>query len=234
MLDIIEIKELKFKVRLPSDNYIIKEILEDNVKFLPESSLQNLDTIIDVGAHIGVFSIYYSQFAKEVCAYEPFDENYNLLCENIALNNISIIHPYNLAVVGNKKEKVMLYRSEISNARHTLLPPPYCSNYLIQKPYKIVEAISLDEIMRDKKDKNVLLKLDCEGSEYDIIINSDIQTFNNIKTIIAETHEPENNLTEYNTSYLIEILKSMNYEVEWRLYFRENQIIVGNLLAIKK
>ena len=44
--------------------------------------------VIDIGAHIGVFSIYAQRLAKNVTvySYEPFDESFRLLQENIRIN----------------------------------------------------------------------------------------------------------------------------------------------------
>lgn len=66
--------------------------------------------IIDIGANIGVYSLFASQSKNTtIYAYEPMPENYNLLKENISLNKLKKnIFPFNLAI-GAREEKRKLY-----------------------------------------------------------------------------------------------------------------------------
>ena len=60
--------------------------------------------VIDLGAHIGVFSVYAALYgAEKVYAYEPLKENYDLLVKNIAVNNLQDkIIPIQKAVTDKK------------------------------------------------------------------------------------------------------------------------------------
>jgi hypothetical protein len=54
--------------------------------------------IIDVGAHIGIFTLYAAKRGKRVIAIEPVPSNYKWLHVNIRLNNIKNVIPLNIAL----------------------------------------------------------------------------------------------------------------------------------------
>ena len=61
------------------------------------------DIVIDVGAHIGLFSLLVSQFCKtgKIFSFEPIRENFDLLVSNLELNHIENVFPFNVAVSKN-------------------------------------------------------------------------------------------------------------------------------------
>ena len=77
--------------------------------------------IIDVGANIGVYSIFAANANNTIVyAFEPMIDNFKLLSENIRLNQLEKrILPFNSAV-GVKKEKRNLYLGE--SPFHSFLP----------------------------------------------------------------------------------------------------------------
>ena len=137
-------------------------------------------TIIDIGAHIGLFSIYALKCnPKEIIAFEPIKENYDLLKENILLNKIENIKCYNVAI-SDKISDVEIYFNE-----------DFAAHSLIKKeghPRK-VKSISLKNIFDENKISECgILKLDCEGSEYLIFEALIEKYYNKIKEIIMEYH----------------------------------------------
>ena len=78
------------------------------------------NVIIDIGAHIGLFSIYALKYnPKEIIAFEPIKENYNLFKENILLNKIKNIKCYNVAVSDEKSEVEIYFNQDF--AAHSLI-----------------------------------------------------------------------------------------------------------------
>lgn len=63
-------------------------------------NLKKEDTLWDVGANVGLYSIYAAKFAKcKVLSFEPESQNYALLVRNIALNSIGdLCMPSNIAI----------------------------------------------------------------------------------------------------------------------------------------
>ena len=64
--------------------WLIEEYKRENF------SIESNDVIIDIGAHIGLFTIYASQFSKngEIYSFEPMKDNFELLNKNIISNKV--------------------------------------------------------------------------------------------------------------------------------------------------
>jgi len=141
------------------------------------------DIVIDIGANIGVFSVYAAAMgAKKVFSYEPTNEAYEVLLRNISSNRFEdIIIPYRLAVTEANGKAV----------RIPLKSSPY--NRILDgnasEPHDVVSTVSLESILKKNGiDQLDLLKIDCEGEEYRILLNTDASIFQKIKTIRMEYH----------------------------------------------
>ncbi len=144
-------------------------------------------TVIDVGANIGVFSIYAARSgAAIVYAFEPNKESFDLLVNNIKINKLEkIVIPFNLAVGVLDGEQISIPKSS----------SPY--NKTVHRSieldeYDIVETISLPTFFQ-KNNINCIdfLKMDCEGAEYEIIYSMIEENFKKIVTFRVEHHYPE-------------------------------------------
>ena len=56
-----------------------------------------------------------------------------------------------------------------------------------------VDAITISEILEQVRDKEVYLKIDCEGAEYEILMNFPEKYMGNIKRMFVEFHSNINN-----------------------------------------
>ena len=92
----------------------------------------------------------------------------------------------------------------------------------------MVNSISLKKIFDDNQiERCNFLKLDCEGTEYEIIKNLHLSYFEKIDKMVIEYHMADTHpelLTE-----LKEILSNQNYKIETKLLFPD----IGFLYAIK-
>ena len=178
------------------------------------------DVIIDVGGHIGLFSLYATQFCKngQIFTFEPMVENFDLLSENIKLNNLDNIKIFNLAV-SNSNSSVKLYLNQ-DDAGHSMFSKSSKS--------VTVNSISLQQIFDNNNIEYCdFLKLDCEGSEYEIIKNLPATYFKKIKKMIIEYHMADTNPELLDE--LISVLKSQNYTLETKTLFKD----IGFLYAIR-
>jgi len=144
--------------------------------------IHNTDIIIDIGSNIGVFSLYASKLAKEgeIYSYEPFNTHYSRLNENIKINNCKNIHAFNLAVC-DKKGKRDLFISNQSSGMHSII---FKKN---SKEKMSINCTTLKDIFKENKIKQCdLLKIDCEGAEYDILYNSPASILKKVKKIALE------------------------------------------------
>ncbi len=138
--------------------------------------------VVDIGANIGVFALYAArEGAKIVQAYEPAAESFDLLQRNIENNNFGkIIFPHRAAVVGQSSPPVWFPRqSNVFNAIDTNSENTF--------DYCIVPTITFAELVSNIPKFN-MFKLDCEGGEYDIILNSEDSVFDQIEEMRLEYH----------------------------------------------
>tara|TARA_B100001079_G_scaffold223071_1_gene199478 strand:- start:59 stop:829 length:771 start_codon:yes stop_codon:yes gene_type:complete len=173
---------LKIKIRVNStDLMALTNVWMINEYEIEKFKINKNDIIIDVGAHIGLFSLLASKscFAGKIFSYEPINENFEMLMQNIKSNKLKNIFPFNLAVSKNTSNvKLFLDKDESAHS-------------IFQKntSYVTVESISLQKIF-DDNDINFckILKLDCEGAEYEIIDSLPDKYFEKIQNMIIEYH----------------------------------------------
>ena len=168
-------------------------------------NINNEDVIIDIGAHIGLFSLFASQYCKngKIFCYEPIEKNFGILKENIELNkNKNIIH-FNSAV-SNQLNKLKIFIDSDDSAH---------SIFKSDKNFIEVNSTTIKSIFDENKIKNCnLLKLDCEGSEYQIIESIPKEYFLKIDKMIIEYHLANKNPKLYKK--LIQNLKDNSFEIK--------------------
>ena len=176
---------IKMKLRVGSfDKWATYQVWKFGDYKSKSFTIQPTDTIIDIGGHIGSFSIWAAKQAHQgkVFTFEPNAENFLLLKENKEINEISNLEIFNLAV-SEKIGEVTLFNSVHQNMGHSLY------EYDLPNQAKVKTTI-LDEILQNNNIQKVdLLKIDAEGAEYPILLNTSPQTLQKINKIILEYHD---------------------------------------------
>lgn len=182
--------------------------------------IPNNSVIIDIGANIGVFSIFSAGKNNIVYSYEPMSDNFRLLDENIKLNKLeNRVFAFNLGIAA-KREKRKLYLGK--SPFHSFLPAassPFNVLYsdgerTNEQSFLEINCISLKDIFDENKISECdILKIDCEGAEYEILYNLSDSYFKRIKEIRMEYH---NHLNQYknNGEYLKSFLTDRGFSVE--------------------
>jgi FkbM family methyltransferase len=176
---------LKLRTRVRrNDEKIINECLGNDFYCIPE----NLYTVIDIGSNIGCVALNCAKRgARRVIAFEPCIDNYGTLKHNVEINGFqSKVQCINKGVgIKNKETKLFLHNKN-SGAISSKL------NYnrgLNEDNYEVVEFISIHDVFKDYNIKYCdLIKLDCEGSEEDIIRELDEDLISRINQISVEFH----------------------------------------------
>jgi len=168
----------KFKVKEP------RILEEDIIKMYEVDDLKDKN-ILDIGGLYGETAIMLlKEFnAGKVFVYEPVKENFNLIKENLLLNNCGeSIKPYNLGV-SNKSGFITLQTANEPGAPGFGMPG---------KEYTITfEVISWDSILNEHKDEGIYLaKVDCEGGEK-YLVDADKDLIKKIPNWVIETHSHE-------------------------------------------
>lgn len=164
--------------------------------------VQKNDTILDVGANIGLMTMPFSKIVgKEgkVLSFEPQSKIYYILCANVAINNLSNVEPYNLAV-GDSNEPLFL-----PNIDYTRLGN-FGGISLSNNGSIRIGQIKLDDFIFERLN---FIKIDVEGMEIDVLKGAN-------KTI--QKHRPilyvENNDKNKSES-LLSFLMANQYNCYW-------------------
>lgn len=191
-----------------SDKFVYDEIFNWNVYHVDSKDLFNR-TVIDIGAHYGMFVDYCVQHgAKEVVAVEANPLNYLKLIKNVSVYpNVKTLNVAcdtttgNLITINNDECKSRVNTGNIN-----------------------VVTVSLQELIDSVRASNLLLKMDIEGAEHNIINNTPVETFSRIDTICIEAHGedisgPGNTIEKIKTKII-----SLGYVMSWYgVFYTKNQ-----------
>jgi len=225
---LLEFEEPMFlKLYFPPDGF---GALEENL-LTPESNVYfdihtigNADTIIDLGAHSGSFTIYsllHSKPRAKIIAVEPDGNNYRLL-----LNNLKIFEN----VINEKKLRVLALRKAVWAKTGTLkfIKTRWSEGGYVADIADIecdevtcVDAITLDDIINISSGK-IIVKADIEGAEIPVLAAS--SKLSMVSELAMEAHG--------NTSYLIRLLKLKGYNPKIIAY-RLNPHLARQWLKVK-
>lgn len=144
----------------------------------------NLDysgkSVIDIGANIGDSSIYFAlRGSKHVYALEPFRKAYEYAIKNVLENGLADIVTVLNAGIGIECREIHLDEKTIISGGERALDKG------VGYP---VQIITLEEILKKYDVSDAILKLDCEGCEYDVIENATPVVLNTFTDILIEYH----------------------------------------------
>lgn len=184
----IALGKAKYSVQFrdDTDESVIYEVLQSQDYKACEPIIRGAKAIIDIGAHIGTFELYARAINAEapIYCYEPLLENYEVLKANIKENRLKNIFPSQQAV-SRQVGDITLHLSD-NNHNNSIHTPYSADNHKTAK----VQATTLERIFHKHRIAHCdLLKIDCEGAEYDIFEHTSPETFAQIGAIFMEYHE---------------------------------------------
>lgn len=193
---------------------MIKEIWVDKLYTPPNIVDIGLDdVVVDIGANVGVFSMYAASKTKnKVLCFEPLPKLFRFLRENVKNNTFKNVFPFNYAVSKlSGIQKMYISGSGISGGNTLLDFKKYPS-----RRFTNVRSITLGEILDNNKLTRVdFLKMDCEGSEYDILVSSQehLRKFNKISMEYHNLSFNDKGIREKISNECIKLLEKNNFNV---------------------
>ncbi len=181
----------------------IYESIELNSIFdflLKNKNLSTKDIALDIGAHIGNHSIYFSKYFKKVYSFEPNPKAFYLLKFNVSPFKKIKIFNYGLY---NKKKKSKLYICKFNIGGSSIKYDEY--NHRVEEK---IYLRKLDDIKINEKIG--LIKIDTERSEYEILKGSS-KTIKKNKPIIL--FEQSINEFKNGSTKSIKFLEKNNYKI---------------------
>lgn len=116
----------QFCVRMRGlDTHIVNEVWADKI-YTPDYAIGDGWTIVDIGGHKGIFAVFAATRAKDIKVYtfEPSPRNFPVLCQNLQLNGITNVRPFNVAVGAEDGESLLyLYPDDGQNTMLRRLTP---------------------------------------------------------------------------------------------------------------
>jgi FkbM family methyltransferase len=136
-----------------------------------DSVLSFCDRMIDVGAYVGLMSLYAAGRVRQVCAFEASPTNFALLARNVAANPglRERIRLFGHGL-GERDAEVPLYRKAVADSGSSIFRTIERRQVLHTAPEGMVTLRAADAALREAGlDERTLLKIDIEGAEYQVI-----------------------------------------------------------------
>jgi FkbM family methyltransferase len=143
-----------------------------------------LRSIVDIGATTGSFTLWASQRSPEaqIIAVEPNPEVYPYLLANIRANQLSGRVTCVAAALG-PAAGVASIQAQGAYTTQTRFAPHDGG------PGQTVRQLSLEQLLDETKTLHSdLLKVDCEGCEYDVLLGASRQLLGRFSNIVCEYH----------------------------------------------
>jgi len=146
-------------------------------------SLEHFRTIVDIGANMGSFAIYAAQACPDarIYCYEPERRNFAILKQNIKINELEErVSLFQCAVASRRGQRELAVSGSADNSFH-IVPD--------NSTRQTVSCTTLGDIFADQQLKTIdLLKINCEGAEYEILESCCQTDFERVANIRLEYH----------------------------------------------
>lgn len=150
------------------------------------------DVIFDIGAHVGTVTIYLAKMFPQatIYAFEPMPSNFECLQKNIVENNVDNVIAVQSAVTKDGRDLAFTFRLALGQSQTAHMSSSEIhkkkdsQHELVQLD---VKSVNLDDFMAEHNISAInLLKIDCEGAEYEVLYN--FKHLNTIQHIRGELH----------------------------------------------
>lgn len=190
-----------------ADHKLIAETWVENVYQL---NLGPGDILVDIGANIGVVSVYAASKGARVIAVEPEPENRALLERNIAENGYGHLITVEALAVSDRPGEACI-TSWQANSQLAAHGTP-------------VVTVTLAELLDRHDIEDAHLKIDAEGSEYPILAASSIETLQRVRYLAVEFEATTadgfgpfiTKICQYGNTHVIGLPDRGGYVYSWR------------------
>lgn len=135
--------------------------------------------VVDVGANIADSAIYFAlREAKLIIAIEPEKQAIEAAAKNIALNGM--------------ENKIVLLNAVLSNESSNIrgkIDKGTGARFSSSSNGSLFQTVSIDLIVKQYNVNDGILKMDCEGCEYQSLLSMNIDTLRTFSEIMIEYHK---------------------------------------------
>ncbi|MCX6924269.1 MAG: FkbM family methyltransferase [Verrucomicrobia bacterium] len=165
---------------------LVEETYRDVLPILPRRRLR----VVDIGANLGSFTIWLSHAAKgeEAFCVEPEPDSFRLLQFNLARNSCGFAHALEQSV-GSQSRTLQIFLKEDSTGVTNIYDATSGGG---RSQGNAIQVVALSEWLGQTPGAFDLLKMDCEGSEWEIVRRSSAADLAGFRAVMAEVHaDPE-------------------------------------------
>jgi FkbM family methyltransferase len=165
--------------------------------------------VVDVGANVGVFCLWAARRlgAARIVAVEPSPRMARALRANLERNNLEHVTVLE-AALGAERGQAVLYKRGAEVMDTLFQRDNYGSRF---EPAGTVKIVTLEDVFTDLEINHCeLLKLDCEGAEYEILFGASDAALAKVRHIAAEYHV---GLNDYEPTSLQRFLEGKSFAV---------------------
>ncbi|MFH1520143.1 MAG: FkbM family methyltransferase [Candidatus Micrarchaeota archaeon] len=176
----------KFAVRAGTvDRYVLNEVVFRRGYFPDGFSIEKNDTVVEIGGHIGIFTVLAARMAPQgkVYTFEPNPDNFQMLGTNLAMNRVGNVIARQEAV-SDTSGSVSLYLDHRNTGGHSIHQSDNTGTGITVRTTTLADIIS-----QNRLEKIDFLKMDCEGAEYEIFRSVPLEVLAMVRKIAMECHD---------------------------------------------
>ncbi|MBK9199816.1 MAG: FkbM family methyltransferase [Betaproteobacteria bacterium] len=195
-------------------------------------SLDRESIVVDIGANAGVSALFLAQNSAvtKVIGFEPLVPIFRMLQDNLSLNRelAKKIEVFNFGL-GERSEKltVRYSRDHAMSASMRGIYDRYYQSVDSNEQIEIFDAAAvIDDIFSKHPDQQIVLKMDCEGAEFEILPRlAEKGLLGRVGVLIVEFHDKQ-------PSDLIDLLHRSGFTsfVEWN----RRDINIGMIRSVRR
>jgi FkbM family methyltransferase len=191
----------------------------NSTKYFINEFLQEDEVVIELGANIGYFALIEAAKSprNKIYAVEPVLDNFKILSANVALNNYNNITCLNTGI-SDKSGSLTIAKSDHLNwctfDEERKLEMKESESYSEEE----IEVFSLEDFINNKVDEDniTLIRMDIEGYEYTVLMNSEEILRKYRPRLFIEFHS--NLLGKDKSIKFLRMLSSVGYEIKKVIY----------------
>ncbi|MBI3638558.1 FkbM family methyltransferase [Candidatus Wolfebacteria bacterium] len=170
-------------------------------------------TVYDIGAHIGVYSLFFSKAVGDngiVIAFEPNLDNYTALLKNLEINNISNVIAQKIALgsgIGESKFFVPSSDTKRGSLNKEFMPKG-CNLSILSVPVD-----SIDNLIKRGLQAPGFIKIDVEGGEFDVLKGAELTLEKYKPNLLVEIHGLDKKNWIDNARKIFSFLEQKNYRI---------------------
>ena len=218
IVSLISLEGVKFLIQIDSRGYIEDRLILDgryemDIPAIAHHFIKQNSSIIDVGANLGFYSLYFAKKYPDckIYGYEPVSYVFNSFLKSKDINNLSNLYPYKLAA-GAAYEELKInsanqntYNKGTSSIRN---------NHDINETFSSekIKVVPLNDHLKDSRTVS-FIKIDVQGFEKDVLEGAWELIKRDRPAIIFEHADQYYNEPKKLRSGIAHKFKTLNYKI---------------------